>query len=357
MTKLDVTTTRIRGVPARAAFTERYRKGAAAGGVDAARRRPRDAGVGHAEAQRRAAHELPAGIGGGRRRARPLLHHRHRPRRRLARVRRQGRDQPPAADRPRTPSRPTKLPTLESLRALLAQSRIELPPELPPIAAGVIGYMGYDTVRLIEHLPNQRPDALGVPDSVFVRPTIMVVFDAVKDEMIVVTPVYPRRRHRCAGGLCRTRWSACAASLPRSTSRCRTRPAMSGVAAGAAGARSPTPRPPNSWAWWSGPRSTSPPATSSRWCSSQRFSAPFTLPSVRALPRAAAHQPSPFLFYLDFGGFALVGSQPRDPGARARRRGDDPPARRHAPRAAPRPRRTRRSKPSCSPIPRSAPST
>src|SRR5262245_3454764 len=79
-----------------------------------------------------------------------------------------------------------KLPTLKSLRALLAASRIELPRDLPPIAAGVIGYMGYDTVRLIEHLPNERPDALAVPDSVFVRPTVMVVFDAVKDEMIVV---------------------------------------------------------------------------------------------------------------------------------------------------------------------------
>src|SRR5215468_10122525 len=87
---------------------------------------------------------------------------------------------------------PDPLPPLESLRALLAASRIDLPPELPPIAAGVIGYMGYDTVRLIEHLPNEPPDALGVPDGVFVRPTIMVVFDAVKDEMIVVTPVRPK---------------------------------------------------------------------------------------------------------------------------------------------------------------------
>src|SRR5215475_1873865 len=51
-----------------------------------------------------------------------------------------------------------KEPALLSLRALLAQSRIELPPELPPIAAGVLGYMGYDTIRLIEHLPNPRPD-------------------------------------------------------------------------------------------------------------------------------------------------------------------------------------------------------
>src|SRR4029078_9043393 len=86
---------------------------------------------------------------------------------------------------------PDKLPPPRPRRALLPQSRINLPAELPPIAAGVIGYMGYDTVRLVEHLPNQRPDALDVPDSVFVRPTVMVVFDAVKDEMIVVTPVYP----------------------------------------------------------------------------------------------------------------------------------------------------------------------
>ena len=75
---------------------------------------------------------------------------------------------------------PDAAPTLESLRALLDRSRIELPAGLPPIAAGIIGYMGYDTVRLVEHLPTQRPDALGVPDAVFVRPTLMVVFDTVK---------------------------------------------------------------------------------------------------------------------------------------------------------------------------------
>ena len=84
--------------------------------------------------------------------------------------------------------------------------------------------MGYDTVRLIEHLPNERPDALGVPDGVFVRPTVMVVFDAVKDEMIVVTPVYPDGRRRRARRLRRGASSGCAASSRRSTSRCRTPP-------------------------------------------------------------------------------------------------------------------------------------
>src|SRR5262249_46840349 len=87
---------------------------------------------------------------------------------------------------------PETLPTLQSLRALIAEARIELPPELPGIAAGVIGYMGYDTVRLVERLPNEPPDALAGPDSGFVRPTPMVVFDAGKDEMIIVTPGYPR---------------------------------------------------------------------------------------------------------------------------------------------------------------------
>jgi len=86
---------------------------------------------------------------------------------------------------------PSLLPTLQSLRALLAESAIALPPELPPMAAGIFGYMGYDTVRLIEHLPATNPDALGLPDSILVRPTLILIFDTVRDEMTVVTPVRP----------------------------------------------------------------------------------------------------------------------------------------------------------------------
>ena len=100
MTKLDVAADRFRGPAGALRLRRALPQGQAAGGVDAACRRPRDAGLGGAEAERRAAHELPAGVGGGRRRARALLDHRHRPRHRLARLRRHGRDQPPAADRP-----------------------------------------------------------------------------------------------------------------------------------------------------------------------------------------------------------------------------------------------------------------
>ena len=80
---------------------------------------------------------------------------------------------------------------LDSLRALIAESRIELPEALPPMACGLFGYMGYDTVRLMERLPDKNPDELGVPDGMFLRPTIMAIFDIVEDSMFVVTPVWP----------------------------------------------------------------------------------------------------------------------------------------------------------------------
>src|SRR5712691_533804 len=80
---------------------------------------------------------------------------------------------------------------LAALRALIAESSIELPASLPPMAAGIFGYLGYDMVRLIEELPQPNPDPIGIPDAVLVRPTIIVVFDAVADTITVVTPVRP----------------------------------------------------------------------------------------------------------------------------------------------------------------------
>src|SRR6201990_1810738 len=82
---------------------------------------------------------------------------------------------------------------LEALRALIDESRIALPHDLPPMAAGVFGYLGYDMVRLMEELPASHPDPIGIPDAVLVRPTIVVVFDAVKDMVTIVTPVRPEK--------------------------------------------------------------------------------------------------------------------------------------------------------------------
>src|SRR5690606_32478581 len=81
---------------------------------------------------------------------------------------------------------------LQSLRALVAECRIDTPEELPPMAAGLFGYLSYDTVRLMERLPDANPDVLGLPDAMFLRPTVIAVFDNVEDLVTVVTPVWPQ---------------------------------------------------------------------------------------------------------------------------------------------------------------------
>ncbi len=80
---------------------------------------------------------------------------------------------------------------LISLRKLLAKSQIKMPSDLPPMAAGVFGYIGYDMVRQMEHLEPAKPDTIGMPDAVLVRPTLMAVFDSVKDMLFIVAPVRP----------------------------------------------------------------------------------------------------------------------------------------------------------------------
>ncbi len=233
---------------------------------------------------------------------------------------------------------PERLGTLASLRALLAMSRVDLPADIPPMAAGVFGYMGYDTVRLIERLPHPRPDVLGVPDAIMMRPTLMVIFDAVKDEMTVATPVRPAEQISAEAAYTdalerlQTVVNALDAPLPHFT-------AMSTAHASHA---HPAPE----------PRSNTQPADYLAMVGrakeyvaagdifqvvlSQRFSAPFTLPSFALYRALRRTNPSPFLFHLDFGTFALVGSSPeilvraRDgqvtirPIAGTRRRGETP---------------------------------
>src|SRR5262249_49621933 len=86
---------------------------------------------------------------------------------------------------------PCGSPPLAALRELIADSRIELTEGLPPMAASVFGYLGYDMVRLMEQMPAPNPDPIGIPDAILVRPTVVIIFDAVRDTITVVTPVRP----------------------------------------------------------------------------------------------------------------------------------------------------------------------
>ena len=95
------------------------------------------------------------------------------------------------------------------------------------MAAGVFGYLGYDMVRLMEDLPPPGPDPLGIPDAMLLRPTLIVVFDAVKDTITVVTPVRPQPGRPPSAALARAveRLSTARAStrLPSAAAEGRTR--------------------------------------------------------------------------------------------------------------------------------------
>ena len=175
---------------------------------------------------------------------------------------------------------------LASLRALIAESRIELPPELPPMAAGLFGYLGYDMVRLVEHLPDINPDPLGLPDAIMLRPSVVLVVDGVKGEVTVVSPAW------AGSGLnARAAYAQAAERVMdavRDLDRTRRRRAATSATSRPA-SRCPTPATPATFRWSRRPRSTSAPATSSRSCpaSAGRSLRPAAL---RALPRAPADQ-------------------------------------------------------------------
>jgi anthranilate synthase component I len=203
------------------------------------------------------------------------------------------------------------LPTLTSLRAFLKESRLSLPAELPPMAAGVFGYMGYDTVRLIETLPDVKENELGVPEAVLMRPTVIVIFDSVKDEISIVTPVRPE-----AGGSKDDAEKAYKAALKRLKHTVEALDAPVPHAAVLSSKKLAQPE----------PRSNTTAAEFKRMVEkakeyiragdifqvvlSQRFTAPFALPSFALYRALRRTNPSPFLFHLDLGEFSLVGSSP-----------------------------------------------
>ncbi len=79
---------------------------------------------------------------------------------------------------------------LDVLRSLIAESRIDLPEDLPQAAAGLFGYLGYDMIRLVERLPDVNPDPLGLPDALMLRPSVIAVLDGVKGEVTIVSPAW-----------------------------------------------------------------------------------------------------------------------------------------------------------------------
>ena len=91
---------------------------------------------------------------------------------------------------------------LSELRALSKACRIELPDgtetTLPPALACLVGYFGYETIGLVETLPRAPASPLAMPDMLFVRPTIILIFDGLTDTLHCAAPIWPEARPECS---------------------------------------------------------------------------------------------------------------------------------------------------------------
>jgi anthranilate synthase component 1 len=199
-------------------------------------------------------------------------------------------------------------PPLQALRALISESRIELPGSLPPMAAGVFGYLGYDVVRRMEELAPPNPDPIGIPDAVLVRPTIIVVFDAVKDSITIVTPVRPEKNVDAKTALARAveRLARVVESLDRPLDK-----SLSEHDAGPIEAPAKSNTPPDEFkVMVRKAKEYIAAGDAFQIVLAQRFEAPFTLPPFSLYRALRRTNPSPYLYFLDFGKFAVAGSSP-----------------------------------------------
>jgi len=202
---------------------------------------------------------------------------------------------------------PCEKPTLEALRQLVADCRMpDVPAELPRALACLVGYFGYETVGLVETLPRPADPGLGLPDMMFARPTVVLIFDRLADQLFLVAPLWPD------------------SGLAPETALARAEERIDGVAARLANAAAPA-----------GPRtdlpepSFAPVLPDGRYREmvlkakdyiaagdifqvvlAQRFTAPFTLPPFELYRALRRINPSPFLYFLDLPDFALSGSSP-----------------------------------------------
>ncbi len=198
-------------------------------------------------------------------------------------------------------------PPLEALRALITECQLPMPAGLPPLAAGLFGYLGYDMVRLIERLPVKNADVIGLPDAILMRPTLIAVFDHVRDALTLFTPIWaiPALDPQAAWDAAQARLNEAEAALERPLPRPAAPVAL------------PNPGEPSSnftqdsfIAAVERAKEYIRAGDCFQIVPSQRFSAPFALPPF-ALYRALRRiNPAPFLIYFEFAGFAAVGASP-----------------------------------------------
>ena len=202
---------------------------------------------------------------------------------------------------------PLERPSLDALRDLVAGIAMDVPEGLSPTLPFLVGYFGYETATLVEKLPMPAADPLALPDMMFVRPGLVLMFDRLRDTLTLVAPVYAADGMDAGAAVAQAdeRLEAAAARLSQPL------PPRARLAHGFAPAE---------------PVSAVPPATYRdmvlkakeyilagdifQVVLAQRFSMDFPLPPIELYRTLRRINPSPFLYFLDLPGVSIIGSSP-----------------------------------------------
>ncbi len=195
---------------------------------------------------------------------------------------------------------------LEALRTLVAESQADVPEGLPPSAAGMWGYLGYDMVRQMEVLPDANPDDMGQPDALLVRPGLLAVFDILKDELYLTAPAYPRDgvSARQAYEAALARIDDAMVRLERPIARRPDPPEIGNIEVASNTA------PEEYGGMVEAAKEYIRAGDIFQVVLSQRFSTGFNLPPMALYRALRRTNPSPYMYFLDFGSFAVAGSSP-----------------------------------------------
>lgn len=204
---------------------------------------------------------------------------------------------------------PQSAPPLQDLRALLAECRIDLPADLPAIAAGLFGYLGYDMIRLVEDLPQINPDPIGLPDAVLLRPTVMAVLDGVKGEVILIAPAWARQGldARAAYDKAAGQVRACLADLGRAL------PDAHDFGASVTTSQQQAESNFTHAQYLAAVEKAKDYIRAGdifQVVPSQRWRQEFTLPPFALYRSLRRTNPSPFMFFFNFGGYQVIGASP-----------------------------------------------
>jgi len=197
---------------------------------------------------------------------------------------------------------------MDNLRALISESRIALPHDLPQAAAGLFGYLGYDMVRLVEHLPDVNPDPLNLPDALMLRPSVVAVLDGVKGEVTVVSPAWVSdgQTARAAYAQAAERVMDAVRDLERAM------PAETRDLGEAAEIADPVSNfTPDAYkAAVEKAKDYIVAGDIFQVVPSQRWTQEFRQPPFALYRSLRRTNPSPFMFYFNFGGFQVIGASP-----------------------------------------------